>query len=88
MANHTSAKKRIRQTKRRTGVNIRRLSRIRTFMRKVETAITQGERTVAEVAYRDAQPEMMRGVNKGLMHRNTVSRKLSRWSKKINALAA
>ena len=85
MANHKSAEKRIRQTERRTAVNSARKSRIRTFIKKVERAIAGGDRTVAAEAFKAAQPEMMRGVTKGVMHANTVSRKLSRLSARIKA---
>ena len=86
MANHKSAEKRIRQTERRTAVNRARVSRIRTFVKKVETAIASGDKTAAAEAFREAQPEMMRGANKGVLHKNTVSRKLSRLSARIKAL--
>lgn len=86
MANHKSAEKRIRQTERRTAVNSARKSRIRTFIKKVERAIAGGDKTVAAEAFKAAQPEMMRGVTKGVMHANTVSRKLSRLSARIKAL--
>jgi len=86
MANHKSAEKRIRQTERRTAVNRARVSRIRTFVKKVETAIASGDKSAAAEAFREAQPEMMRGANKGVLHKNTVSRKLSRLSSRIKAL--
>lgn len=86
MANHKSAEKRIRQTERRTAVNRSRVSRIRTFVKKVELAIQSGDKTAAAEALRNAQPEMMRGVTKGVLHKNTVSRKLSRLSHRINTL--
>lgn len=86
MANHKSAKKRIRQTERRTLVNKNRVSRIRTFMKKVETAIATGDQSAARAAFQAAQPEMQRGVTKGVLHKNTVSRKLSRLSARIKAL--
>ncbi len=88
MAHHQSAKKRIRQIKRRTEVNRGRIGRIRTSLRKVEDAIASGDREQALTAFRDAQPQMMRGVKKGVMHGNTVSRKLSRLSVRINAMSA
>lgn len=88
MASHKSAKKRIRQTAKRTVVNRNRISRIRTQVRKVEEAIASGDATRAQEAFRTAQPEMMRGVSKGVLHRNTVSRKLSRLSARIKALGA
>lgn len=87
MANHKSAEKRIRQTATRTEVNRARVSRIRTFLKKVETAIASGDKGVASEAFKQAQPELMRGVSKGVLHANTVSRKLSRLSGRIKALA-
>jgi small subunit ribosomal protein S20 len=86
MANHKSAEKRIRQTERRTAVNRARVSRIRTFVKKVESAIASGDKEAARAAFLLAQPEMHRGVSKGVVHRNTVARKLSRLSARINAL--
>ncbi len=86
MAHHRSAKKRIRQTERRTIVNRTRVSRIRTFLKKVETAIAAGNKDEAMAAFRTAQPVLMSGVNKGVVHRNTVARKLSRLSARIKAL--
>lgn len=86
MANHKSAEKRIRQTERRTEVNRARVSRIRTFVKKVEAAIEAGDKAVAAEAFKGAQPEMARGVTKGVLHANTVSRKLSRLSARIKAL--
>lgn len=87
MANSSSAKKRIRQTERRTAVNRARVSRIRTFVRKVEQAIASGDQEAARAAFKTAQPILMSGVNKGVVHRNTVARKLSRLSRRIKALA-
>lgn len=86
MANHKSAEKRIRQTERRTEVNRNRISRIRTFVKKVEGAIESGDKSAASEAFKSAQPELMRGVSKGVLHRNTVARKLSRLSARIKAL--
>ena len=86
MANHKSAEKRIRQTERRTEVNRARISRIRSFVKKVEGAIESGDKSAAAEAFKSAQPEMMRGVSKGVLHKNTVSRKLSRLSAAIKAL--
>ncbi len=80
MATHVSAEKRIRQTARRTQVNRARLSRLRTFVKKVETAIA------ARAAFAEAQPELHRGAQKGVLHKNSVARKLSRLSARINAL--
>ncbi len=86
MANHKSAEKRIRQTEKRTAINRSRLSRVRTFVKKVETAIASGDRAAAETAFQLAQPELHRAITKGVMHRNTVSRKLSRLAVRITAL--
>ena len=86
MANHKSAEKRIRQTARRTEVNGARVARIRTFVKKVETAIGSGDKAAAAEALKAAQPEMMRGTTKGVLHANTVSRKISRLSARIKAL--
>lgn len=86
MANHKSAEKRIRQTARRTEVNRARVSRIRSFVKKVETAILSGDKNAAQEALKDAQPELMRGASKGVLHRNTVARKISRLSARVNAL--
>jgi small subunit ribosomal protein S20 len=86
MAHHKSAKKRIRQTERRTEVNDARTSRVRTFVKKVETAIASGDKAAASSALRAAEPELQRGVTKGILHRNAASRKVSRLSKRIKAL--
>ena len=86
MAHSKSARKRIRQTERRTIMNRARKSRIRTYLRKVEEAITAGDKAAAATAFKTAMPEMHRGVNKGVMHRNTVARSLSRLSARIKAL--
>ncbi|QJE74709.1 30S ribosomal protein S20 [Aerophototrophica crusticola] len=86
MANHKSAEKRIRQTERRTALNRSRVSRIRTFLKKVEVAIASGDKAAATAAFVLAQPELMRGTTKGVLHKNTVSRKLSRLSSRIKAL--
>ena len=86
MAHSHQAKKRIRQSQRRTAVNRARLGRIRTFVKGVEAAITKGDKAAAEAAYRTAMPELHRGAQKGLLHRNTVARKLSRLSARIKAL--
>lgn len=88
MANHKSAKKRIRQTERRTDVNIARRSRIRTFIKKVETAIASGDKAGAEAAFKVAQPEMMRGAQVGVFEKNTMARKLSRMSAAIVKIGA
>jgi len=86
MAQHKSAEKRIRQTQRRTGVNRARLSRIRTLVKRVETAISSGDRKAAAEALRLAQPELMRGVSKGVLKLTTASRKMSRLSARVKAL--
>ena len=88
MANSLSAKKRIRRTGRQTAVNIRRLSTIRTSVRKVEAAIAAGEKLLAESAFQAAQPDMMSGAQKGVVSRNTMSRKISRLSKQIKEMAS
>ncbi|HER27542.1 MAG TPA: 30S ribosomal protein S20 [Rhodospirillales bacterium] len=88
MANHASSKKRIRQTERRNKVNGDRRTRIRSYIRKVEEAIVGGDKAIAGAAFKAAQPELMRGVSKGIVHRKTASRKLSRLSARIKALAA
>jgi len=86
MPHHKSAEKRLRQTEKRTVVNRNRLSRVRTFVKKVETAIETGDKTAAQSAFQEAQPELHRATTKGVMHRNTVARKLSRLAARINAL--
>ena len=86
MANIKSAKKRIRQEERRTAANRTRVSRIRTFVRKVEDAIEGGDRKAAETALHAAMPELQRGVTKGVLHKNTASRKLSRLVKRVKSL--
>jgi small subunit ribosomal protein S20 len=88
MANNASARKRIRQTEKRTERNRARRSRVRTFLRKVETAISGGDKSVAQAALQAAQPEMQRAAGKGVFHANTVARKLSRLSARIKALGA
>jgi small subunit ribosomal protein S20 len=87
MANTDSARKRIRQTKTRTIRNQARKSRMRTFVKKVETALASGDRNAADAALRAAQPEMQRAANKGVVHRNTVARKLSRLAARIHAIS-
>lgn len=88
MAHHKSAKTRIRRNARKTVTNKNRISRIRTELRKVEEAITAGDKTTADAAFKNAQPQLHRGVTKGVLHKNTVARKLSRLSARIKALAA
>lgn len=87
MANTASARKRIRQTKVRTERNHARKSRMRTFVKKVELAIAGGDKAQAAEALRLAQPEMQRAAAKGVIHSNTVSRKLSRLSARVKSLA-
>ena len=86
MANTPQSKKRARQNERRLAVNKARRSRIRTFLRKVEEAIASGDKNAAQEALRAAQPELMRGVTKGVFHKNTAARKMSRLSSRIKAL--
>ncbi len=86
MANTPQAKKRIRRNDRRAEINGARVSRIRTFVKKVELALTTGDKDAAAAALAAAQPEMQRGVSKGVLHRNTVSRKISRLTKRVAAL--
>ena len=87
MANSPQAKKRARQIERRTATNKTRKSRIRTFLRKVEEAIDSGDKDAAIAALRAAQPELMRGVTKGLFHKNTASRKVSRLASRVKAIS-
>ncbi|RAP41647.1 30S ribosomal protein S20 [Rhodovulum viride] len=88
MANSPQAKKRARQNERRYAVNKARRSRIRTYLRKVEEAIASGDQEAAAVALRQAQPELMRGVTKGVVHKNTAARKMSRLASRVKALNA
>ena len=88
MANSPQAKKRARQIERRTEVNKARRSRIRTYLRKVEEAIAGGNADNAAAALKEAQPELMRGVTKGDLHKNTASRKMSRLAARVKALSA
>jgi small subunit ribosomal protein S20 len=88
MANTKSAKKAIRKTIARTAINKARRSRMRTFVRKVEEAIASGDRGAAEQALRWAQPELMRSAQKGVLHKNTASRKIARLSARVRAMAA
>ncbi len=88
MANHSSSKKAIRQIETRTEQNRARVSRIRTFVKKVESLLAEGNQSEAIAALREAESEIMRGVSKGVLHKNTASRKVSRLSKRIKALAA
>jgi small subunit ribosomal protein S20 len=88
MANTAQSKKRARQAEARQDVNKARRSRIRTFLRKVEEALTSGNADAAATALAAAQPELMRGVTKGVLHKNTASRKMSRLTSRVKALAA
>lgn len=86
MANTPQAKKRIRRNDRRAEINGARVSRIRTFVKKVEAALAAGDKTAATAALVAAQPELFRGVSKGVVHKNTAARKFSRLTKRISAL--
>ena len=86
MANSPQARKRIRRNDRRAEINGNRLSRIRTFVKKVESALEGGDKTAAAAALKEAQPELARGIARGVMHKNTVARKISRLSKRVAAL--
>lgn len=86
MANTAQSKKRARQNERRYEINKARRSRIRTFLRRVEEAIASGDQTAAKEALQTAQPELMRGVSKGIVHKNTAARKISRLSHRVKAL--
>lgn len=88
MANTTSAKKATRKIARRTEVNKSRRSRVRTYLRKVEEAIASGDKSAAEAALRAAQPELMRAATKGVYHRNTASRKVSRLASRVKSISA
>jgi small subunit ribosomal protein S20 len=88
MAHHRSAQKRIRQTIKRTAINRSRTSRIRTFLKKVEQAVASGDPDAARAALRAAEPEIRRGVNKGVLKLNTASRRISRLTRKVNQVEA
>jgi small subunit ribosomal protein S20 len=88
MANNSSARKRIRQTEKRTVRNKARKSRVRSFLRKVEEAVKSGDKAAAQEAFRAAQPEMQRAVTKGVFHSNTVARRLSRLSARVKSVGA
>lgn len=87
MATTKSAEKQARQARRRAAVNRARVSRIKTFEKRVEAAIAAGDKSAARAALKAAQPELMRGVGRGVIHKNTVARKISRLSARIKALA-
>jgi small subunit ribosomal protein S20 len=86
MANTPQAKKRIRRNERRTEINGARVSRIRTLVKKVETALAAGDKAAASSALAVVQPELARGVARGVYHKNTASRKFSRLTKRVAAL--
>ena len=86
MANHKSSKKRILRNNKRNEINSNRISRIRTYIKKVETEISSENKDKANEAFKLAMPEIQRGVSKGLMHKNAASRKLSRLSNKIKSI--
>lgn len=86
MANTPSAKKAVRRQARRTEINKSRRSRVRTYLRKVEEAIASGDQSAAQEALRVAQPEMMRAASKGVYHKNTVARKISRLASRVKAV--
>lgn len=87
MANHTSSKKAVRQIAVRTEQNRMRISRIRTFVKKVESFLGMGKKAEAHAALQEAESEIMRGVSKGVIHKNTASRKVSRLTKRVKAIA-
>jgi small subunit ribosomal protein S20 len=87
MANTPQAKKRIRRNARRAEINGARVSRIRTFVKKAESALAAGDKEAATAAMQQVQPELARGVSKGVLHKNTASRKFSRLTKRLTALA-
>ena len=86
MANTPQARKRIRRNENRAEINGARVSRIRSFVKKVETALATGDKTAAQTALHEAQPELARGVARGVVHKNTAARKMSRLSKRVAAL--
>jgi small subunit ribosomal protein S20 len=86
MANSPQSKKRARQNDARFQVNKARRSRIRTFLRRVEEALASGDKDASVAALKAAQPELMRGVSKGVFHKNTASRKMSRLAARVKAL--
>ncbi|EKF19460.1 30S ribosomal protein S20 [Nitratireductor pacificus] len=88
MANTSSAKKAVRKIANRTAVNKSRRSRVRNFVRKVEEALASGDKAAAELAFKAAQPELMRAATKGVLHSNTASRKVSRLAQRVKSLGA
>jgi small subunit ribosomal protein S20 len=87
MANTRSAKKATRKISRRTAINVARISRVRTFVRKVDEAVAAGDKTAAAAAFKAAEPELMRAASKGVLHRQTASRKVARLAKRVKAIA-
>ena len=87
MPSHVSAEKRVRQTAKRTAVNKNRKTQMRSVVRKVEEALASGDKKAAEAAFKAAEPAIMKGVSKGVIHRNTASRKVSRLAKRVKALS-
>jgi len=87
MANTSSAKKATRKIARRAAINKNRRSRVRSFVRKVEEALASGDKEAAAAAFQAAQPELMRAATKGVVHRNTASRKVSRLAQRLKALS-
>lgn len=88
MANTSQSKKRARQSEARADINKARRSRIRTFLRKVEEALASGNQDAATAALKLAQPELARGITKGVLHKNTVARKMSRLTLRVRGLSA
>jgi small subunit ribosomal protein S20 len=88
MANTSSAKKAARKIVRREAINKNRRSRVRTYVRKLEEALAAGDKAAAEAAFKAAQPELARAATKGVLHRNTASRKVSRLAQRLKALSA
>ena len=86
MANTSSAKKAVRKIARKTAINRSRRTQMRTYVRKVEEAIATGDAKAAETAFADAQPKVMRAAQKGILHKNTASRKVSRLAARVKAL--
>ena len=86
MANHKSSKKRIIRNAKRAQINGARTSRMRTFIKKIELALEAGDAKAADEALKKAQPEILRGVSKGIIHKNTASRRISRLSARVKSL--
>ena len=88
MANTPSAKKATRKIARRAAINKNRRSRVRTYVRQVEEALAAGDKAAAEAAFKNVEPELMRAASKGVVHRNTASRKVSRLAQRLRTLSA